>query len=465
VNLTPASDSSSASLILEYPRPSKNDNDANPIHTLTPTATLVECGEGCSPVKDVTPADIVEFVANNNLVDVQERETALFLEPIPNVYATNNFGVVGRDSPSPGVHTPGLVDTVCVMLDCLVKGIPAKLIEFEEGILGDGTTVEGGDTDAGDSLTTFSKPVKFVDFDSSGTFNVNELLYEDVNDDDTVNLGDRRIANHPAGATGDGTIVAGTIAVDGDADVGDSLVSFVDGVVKFVNVAPSGFDVGELLYEDVGDSPPSGDVDAGDRRIANHPAALLSVFTHNGLTITDDIPIVIDAGVAKLNLPTEEENDLGSRIQTPYLPGFVALTIDNLGGRDVELLITDGVGDEFTALRSSPDMFNPYRLTVTDPQGIKEIQFIEIRKVVGIADPLVPEPIDVPLHVSSIETFGDVLQEIDVIDFDLLGVTSTSQTFDVGFFFSESTAQRTPALDLPVRPEIPLVLLMLILII
>jgi len=205
-----------------------------------------------------------------------------------------------------------------------------------------------------------------------------------------------------------------------------------------------------LIYQDVNTD---GFVNAPDIRIANHPASIPPTLTHIGLVLSDDTSVVIDGTVAKLNLPAEGADSLGSRIQTLHLPGFVTLTIDNLGGRQVELSVTDGTDTVTPVFRHSADLINRFLLTVTDPAGIKAIQVREISSIVDIDDPLVPEPIvGATLDVSNISTFTDQFDKVDDVDFDFVGAP-TLQTFDVGFFFSDGFAQSVVAQNLPVKAE------------
>jgi len=175
------------------------------------------------------------------------------------------------------------------------------------------------------------------------------------------------------------------------------------------------------------------------------------VTTHSGLILEDDAGVTIAAGVAQLQQPGAGTDTIGSKIKTAHIPGFVALTINNLGLREVELLATDGLGNQFSVSDSSGDLTNPFILTVSDEDGVSEIQVIEIRDV-STVDPengVGPTPIPgATLDISKIQTYGHELENIDDISFDTDFPdveTATTKWFDIGFFFSEGNADDTPA--------------------
>jgi len=109
-----------------------------------------------------------------------------------------------------------------------------------------------------------------------------------------------------------------------------------------------------------------------------------------------------------------------------------------------------GVDDTYTTVDSAADD-NPLVVTVADEDGIASVELIEIRDL-SLEDPemgIDPPPVlGGTLPVSNIRTLGFELELIDDIDLNTNDGLVTEKTFDVGFYFSEGTAQGTSEIGL-----------------
>ncbi len=140
--------------------------------------------------------------------------------------------------------------------------IPLALLQADPGA---GSLVAAADPDLGLALSSFGNNELHEDVTgpTAGAFDPGETVYLDLDGDNTVSLGDTRLANAVTKGFADGSGVAA-----GDPDLGLALVSFAPNELHEDVTGPTAgaFDPGETVYLDAdGDNT----VSQGDARLAN----------------------------------------------------------------------------------------------------------------------------------------------------------------------------------------------------